>query len=302
MRDAAPPRAQAPAGFADAFAEHLRRSPIAEQVEKANEQHYEVPAEFFRLVLGPRLKYSACLWPEGTETLGAGRGGDARPDVRAGRRRGRDDAARPRLRLGILDRLAGGALSEVADRRGLELAAAARVDRVAAAAERPGQDRRREHARAGGEVRPDPVGRDARAHAQLRGALRADRGLARAGRPLLLSRLLARSLRVSLRGRLDGAALLHRGDDALGRPATALRPRPRPRAALARLRAPLRPHRRGLARAAGREPRRGGARRRPPLGRELARLLPRLRRALGLRRRTEWLVSHYRFAKQAAGA
>jgi cyclopropane-fatty-acyl-phospholipid synthase len=53
----------------EAFVERLRRSPIAEQVEAANEQHYEVPPEFFRLVLGPRLKYSACLWPEGVGTL-----------------------------------------------------------------------------------------------------------------------------------------------------------------------------------------------------------------------------------------
>lgn len=53
----------------EAFIQQLRFSPIAEQVEKANEQHYEVPPEFFRLVLGPRLKYSSCLWPEGTETL-----------------------------------------------------------------------------------------------------------------------------------------------------------------------------------------------------------------------------------------
>jgi cyclopropane-fatty-acyl-phospholipid synthase len=54
-----------------AFVERLRTAPIAEQVEKPNEQHYEVPAEFFRLVLGPRLKYSACYWPEGVETLAA---------------------------------------------------------------------------------------------------------------------------------------------------------------------------------------------------------------------------------------
>jgi cyclopropane-fatty-acyl-phospholipid synthase len=58
-----------PPGFEDAFVQHLRESPIAAQVDKANEQHYEVPAEFFRLVLGPRLKYSACLWPEGVGTL-----------------------------------------------------------------------------------------------------------------------------------------------------------------------------------------------------------------------------------------
>jgi cyclopropane-fatty-acyl-phospholipid synthase len=61
-------RRRAP-GFKDAFVERLRESPIAEQVEKANDQHYEVPAEFFRLVLGPRLKYSSCLWPDGVETL-----------------------------------------------------------------------------------------------------------------------------------------------------------------------------------------------------------------------------------------
>ena len=40
-------------------------------MEKPNEQHYEVPAEFFQLVLGPRLKYSCCLWPEGVESLAA---------------------------------------------------------------------------------------------------------------------------------------------------------------------------------------------------------------------------------------
>jgi cyclopropane-fatty-acyl-phospholipid synthase len=52
-----------------AFVEELRRAPIAEQVEKPNEQHYELPAEFFQLVLGPRLKYSSCYWPAGVETL-----------------------------------------------------------------------------------------------------------------------------------------------------------------------------------------------------------------------------------------
>jgi len=49
--------------------EELRRSPIAIEVHKPNEQHYEVPPEFFRLVLGERLKYSACYWPEGVTDL-----------------------------------------------------------------------------------------------------------------------------------------------------------------------------------------------------------------------------------------
>ena len=32
-------------------------------------QHYEVPADFFGLVLGPRRKYSSAWWPEGTANL-----------------------------------------------------------------------------------------------------------------------------------------------------------------------------------------------------------------------------------------
>jgi cyclopropane-fatty-acyl-phospholipid synthase len=49
--------------------DELRRSPIAIHQNEANEQHYEVPAEFFRYVLGPRLKYSCGYWPEGVTTL-----------------------------------------------------------------------------------------------------------------------------------------------------------------------------------------------------------------------------------------
>ena len=44
-------------------------SHIAEVPEKANEQHYEVPSEFFVHALGPRLKYSCCYWPAGVESL-----------------------------------------------------------------------------------------------------------------------------------------------------------------------------------------------------------------------------------------
>ena len=47
----------------------LRNSPIAVVPEKANEQHYEVPPEFFQLVLGKRLKYSGCYWSESVVTL-----------------------------------------------------------------------------------------------------------------------------------------------------------------------------------------------------------------------------------------
>lgn len=43
--------------------------PIALVPEKANEQHYEVPAELFQLTLGPRRKYSSCVFENGTTTL-----------------------------------------------------------------------------------------------------------------------------------------------------------------------------------------------------------------------------------------
>jgi cyclopropane-fatty-acyl-phospholipid synthase len=51
------------------FVREMRSEPIAVSTDTANEQHYELPAEFFRIVLGPFLKYSACLWPEGVDDL-----------------------------------------------------------------------------------------------------------------------------------------------------------------------------------------------------------------------------------------
>ncbi len=51
------------------FAAAMDRSPVALVPERANEQHYEVPADFFRLVLGPHRKYSSAWWPEGMSTL-----------------------------------------------------------------------------------------------------------------------------------------------------------------------------------------------------------------------------------------
>ena len=47
----------------------LRQSRIAIDTDLANEQHYEVPAAFFRLVLGEHLKYSACYWEPGVSNL-----------------------------------------------------------------------------------------------------------------------------------------------------------------------------------------------------------------------------------------
>ncbi len=52
------------------FADQLRRGPLAIETGAANEQHYEVPTSFFQLVLGPRLKYSCCYYPEPGVSLG----------------------------------------------------------------------------------------------------------------------------------------------------------------------------------------------------------------------------------------
>ena len=49
--------------------ESCRQGPIALATDRANEQHYEVPAEFFATVLGDRKKYSSAYWPEGVDRL-----------------------------------------------------------------------------------------------------------------------------------------------------------------------------------------------------------------------------------------
>lgn len=51
------------------FIKDMRNAPIALQTEKANEQHYELPAEFFNAVLGKFKKYSCCYWSPGIESL-----------------------------------------------------------------------------------------------------------------------------------------------------------------------------------------------------------------------------------------
>ncbi len=53
----------------DAFAQIMAQHPIAVRPDAANAQHYEVPEAFFGLVLGPRRKYSCCLYTDGVTTL-----------------------------------------------------------------------------------------------------------------------------------------------------------------------------------------------------------------------------------------
>jgi len=51
------------------FAARLAAMPIAINTQESKEQHYEVPTEFYRYVLGPHLKYSCCWFERGDETL-----------------------------------------------------------------------------------------------------------------------------------------------------------------------------------------------------------------------------------------
>jgi cyclopropane-fatty-acyl-phospholipid synthase len=66
-------RADDPEHVADStarFKAAMDAAPIALLPEKANEQHYEVPPEFFALALGPQRKYSSCHWGPEVKSLG----------------------------------------------------------------------------------------------------------------------------------------------------------------------------------------------------------------------------------------
>jgi cyclopropane-fatty-acyl-phospholipid synthase len=69
LRELAAP-ATASRAAQQAFLGACRKGPIALVPDLANAQHYEVPAAFFERVLGPRLKYSCCLWDDGVTQLG----------------------------------------------------------------------------------------------------------------------------------------------------------------------------------------------------------------------------------------
>ena len=49
--------------------QQLTNMPIAIQTDLANDQHYEVPAAFYDLCLGPCKKYSCGLWPSANTTF-----------------------------------------------------------------------------------------------------------------------------------------------------------------------------------------------------------------------------------------
>lgn len=54
-----------------AIVRELREMPIAIETDLANQQHYEVPAEFYDMCLGPCKKYSCGLWESPSISLQA---------------------------------------------------------------------------------------------------------------------------------------------------------------------------------------------------------------------------------------
>jgi len=52
-----------------AYSQSLRQLPLAVHTQEANEQHYELPPDFFKFVLGKNLKYSSSFWDDKCNTL-----------------------------------------------------------------------------------------------------------------------------------------------------------------------------------------------------------------------------------------
>ncbi len=69
---------QARADRQQAMVQSWSTGPVTIATDAVNDQHYEVPTEFFELMLGPHRKYSSCLWPDPAahrRATGAGLGG-----------------------------------------------------------------------------------------------------------------------------------------------------------------------------------------------------------------------------------
>lgn len=54
---------------AEQFARRMTESPVATHTDLANQQHYEAPTELFEKILGPYLKYSACIFSDESTDL-----------------------------------------------------------------------------------------------------------------------------------------------------------------------------------------------------------------------------------------
>ena len=207
-----------------AFVESMRAGPIAPVPEKANEQHYELPPEFFAAVLGPHRKYSSLLLADGDDHVGRSRSGGARespasePISPMARRFWNSAAAGVRCRCGWPNGIASSRITAVSNsapqRRFIEAEAASRGLTNLHVITADMNDFTPESA----SLRPRRLGGDVRAHAELRTAAGTNRVVAATGRQTVRASFLPSDARVSVRNRrrceLDGPLLLHRRLDA----------------------------------------------------------------------------------------
>jgi cyclopropane-fatty-acyl-phospholipid synthase len=131
-----------PDDAAASFARDMVARPIAEHTDAANAQHYELPAAFFEVVLGPNLKYSSGLYPNGRGDLARGevealRETEPTPTCRTANTFWNSAAAGARCRCGWLS------ASPIHDHLGLELGLPARLHRGPRRIARPDQPDRR---------------------------------------------------------------------------------------------------------------------------------------------------------------
>lgn len=61
--------AQSAGGSDASFSRAIATLPIAINTAEANIQHYEIPARFFEMTLGPQRKYSCCFYGDDHDTL-----------------------------------------------------------------------------------------------------------------------------------------------------------------------------------------------------------------------------------------
>ena len=93
------------------FVSSMDAHEIAPVPHLANEQHYEVPAEFFAHVLGPHRKYSSAWWPQGTADLAEAEARALAATCEHAELEDGQTHPRARLRLGLAHAVDGGALS-----------------------------------------------------------------------------------------------------------------------------------------------------------------------------------------------
>ena len=171
------------------FASEMARYPIALKPDDANAQHYELPPAFFAHILGPRRKYSCCLYDGATTTLADA---EERALAETAVHAGLEDGQRVlelgcgwgSLRLWMAERFPDRTILAVSNSRPQR----AHIEAEAAGAgwAMCRADGRHECVRDGRAVRSRGVGGDVRAYLQLARAARAGAWLAGPARLLFL--------------------------------------------------------------------------------------------------------------------